>query len=164
MLCKENVSRLIKYVGYGNAAGFLADHGLMAGNNEETAGNYSTDDDESDTEEYERIRDQIDPMTGVYFDVDVSSRNIHRKQCFLVCLPSGNMARKQCFLVCPPLENMARKQCFLVCPPLGNMARKQCFLVCPPSENMARKQCFLVCLPSENMSRKQCFLVYSRVT
>ena len=68
VLCKENVSRLIKYVGYGNAAGFLADHGLMAGNTDETAGNYSTD-EESDTEEYERIKDQIDPMTGVCFNV-----------------------------------------------------------------------------------------------
>lgn len=63
-MCKDNVSRLIKYVGYGNAAGFLADHGLMAGNKDEMAGDYSTDDEESDTEEYERIKDQIDPMTG----------------------------------------------------------------------------------------------------
>ena len=71
VLCKDNVSRLIKYVGYGNAAGFLADHGLMAGNTDETAKNYSTDEEESDTEEYERIKDQIDPMTGacVFFDV-----------------------------------------------------------------------------------------------
>ena len=65
VLCKESVSRLIKYTGYGNAAGFLADHGLMAGKSEdETSGNYSTDDEDSDTEEYERIRDKIDPMTG----------------------------------------------------------------------------------------------------
>ena len=69
VLCKENVSRLIKYAGYGNAAGFLADHGLMAGN-EENAGNYSTD-DESDTEEYEKIKDHIDPMTGSYFNVSL---------------------------------------------------------------------------------------------
>ncbi|CAB3977166.1 synembryn-A-like [Paramuricea clavata] len=74
VLCKDNVSRLIKYVGYGNAAGFLADHGLMAGgNNEETAGNYSTDDEESDTEEYERIKDQIDPMTGAQVDPNVEN-------------------------------------------------------------------------------------------
>ncbi|XP_028410018.1 synembryn-A-like [Dendronephthya gigantea] len=73
VLCKENVSRLIKYVGYGNAAGFLADHGLMAGNNDETAGNYSTDDEESDSEEYEQIKDQIDPMTGAQVDPNVEN-------------------------------------------------------------------------------------------
>ena len=73
VLCKENVSRLIKYAGYGNAAGFLADHGLMAGNNEENAGNYSTDDEESDTEEYEKIKDHIDPMTGRFLDFKEST-------------------------------------------------------------------------------------------
>lgn len=65
VLCKESVSRLVKYTGYGNAAGFLADHGLMAGYKPDQAtGNYSTDDEDSDTEDYERIKDKIDPMTG----------------------------------------------------------------------------------------------------
>merc|ERR1719228_215457 len=31
ILCKENVNRMIKYTGYGNAAGLLAQRGLMMG-------------------------------------------------------------------------------------------------------------------------------------
>lgn len=53
-------------MGYGNAAGFLADHGLMAGNDDDNIGNYSNDDEDSDTEEYMKIKDKIDPMTGSF--------------------------------------------------------------------------------------------------
>lgn len=74
VLCKENVSRLVKYTGYGNAAGFLADHGLMAGSRpDDTTGAYSTDDEDSDTEDYERIKDKIDPMTGAQTDKTIEN-------------------------------------------------------------------------------------------
>ena len=50
VLCKENTSRLIKYTGYGNAAGLLAGRGLLSCINSNS--NYSSDSEESDTEEY----------------------------------------------------------------------------------------------------------------
>ena len=51
-LCKENASRLIKYTGYGNAAGLLMAHGLLTGGRSEGEGDYSSESEESDTEEY----------------------------------------------------------------------------------------------------------------
>ena len=60
-LCKENVGRLVKHTGYGNAAGLLARRGLMCGGR--GAGNYSSD-EESDTEEYKHVRDQVNPISG----------------------------------------------------------------------------------------------------
>ena len=44
------VKRLIKHTGYGNAAGLLAERGLMAGARKRP--NQYSDDDDSDTEEY----------------------------------------------------------------------------------------------------------------
>jgi len=51
ILCKENVARLIKYTGYGNAAGLLARRGLMKQDLMQNSV-YSSDSEESDTEEY----------------------------------------------------------------------------------------------------------------
>ncbi|XP_017578978.1 synembryn-A isoform X3 [Pygocentrus nattereri] len=61
VLCKESVSRFIKYTGYGNAAGLLAARGLMRGGGE--PGLYSEDED-SDTEEYREAKPHINPVTG----------------------------------------------------------------------------------------------------
>ncbi|PIK60443.1 putative synembryn-A [Apostichopus japonicus] len=58
-MCK--IERLIKYTGYGNAAGMLARRGLLLGGR--GSEDYSSDED-SDTEEYQQIRDQINPVTG----------------------------------------------------------------------------------------------------
>nr|XP_046232438.1 synembryn-A isoform X2 [Scatophagus argus] len=66
VLCKENVSRFVKYTGYGNAAGLLATRGLLAGQRCRTSGTdgqYSSDSD-SDTEEYRQVKDRINPVTG----------------------------------------------------------------------------------------------------
>ena len=52
VLCKESTSRLIKYTGYGNAAGLLFAHGLLDGGRGEGAADYSSDSEDSDTEEY----------------------------------------------------------------------------------------------------------------
>ncbi len=46
-----SVSRMVKYTGYGNAAGLLARRGLMLGGKGENAANYS-DEEDTDTEEY----------------------------------------------------------------------------------------------------------------
>ncbi|XP_037570388.1 synembryn-A [Dermacentor silvarum] len=63
VLCKEKVGRLVKYTGYGNAAGLLARRGLLLGG----AGvPYSSDSEDSDTEEYVRNRDHINPVLGCY--------------------------------------------------------------------------------------------------
>ncbi|XP_023660966.1 chaperone Ric-8A-like [Paramormyrops kingsleyae] len=61
VLCKESVSRFIKYTGYGNAAGLLAARGLMQGARD--PGHYSEDED-SDTEEYREAKPHINPVTG----------------------------------------------------------------------------------------------------
>ncbi|KAG6922540.1 RIC8 guanine nucleotide exchange factor A [Chelydra serpentina] len=61
VLCKESVSRFVKYTGYGNAAGLLAARGLMAGGRAE--GEYSEDED-TDTEEYKEAKPNINPVTG----------------------------------------------------------------------------------------------------
>lgn len=65
VLCKEKVGRLIKYTGYGNAAGLLANRGLMLGGRGQQ-GSYSSDSEDSDTEEYARYRDKINPVLGCY--------------------------------------------------------------------------------------------------
>ncbi|XP_055078509.1 synembryn-A isoform X2 [Periophthalmus magnuspinnatus] len=62
VLCKENVSRFIKYTGYGNAAGLLAARGLLRGGRD--SGIYSEDED-SETEEYKEFKARINPITGV---------------------------------------------------------------------------------------------------
>ncbi|KAF1373941.1 hypothetical protein PFLUV_G00244140 [Perca fluviatilis] len=66
VLCKENVSRFVKYTGYGNAAGLLATRGLLGGKGSRIVSSdaqYSSDSD-SDTEEYRQVRDRINPVTG----------------------------------------------------------------------------------------------------
>ncbi|CAH1787407.1 unnamed protein product [Owenia fusiformis] len=62
VLCKENVGRLVKYTGYGNAAGLLASRGLMCGGRGD--GEYSSASDESDTEDYDRLKPKVNPVTG----------------------------------------------------------------------------------------------------
>ena len=67
MLCKENTTRLIRYAGYGNCAGFLASRGLMIPSVTHTDGEYS-EDELSDVED----SNDMDVMTGhfcifVYF-------------------------------------------------------------------------------------------------
>ncbi|KAG7252187.1 hypothetical protein CRUP_033958, partial [Coryphaenoides rupestris] len=62
VLCKESVSRFIKYTGYGNAAGLLAARGLLRGAG--GSGFYSGDED-SETEEYREakaLNNIIQPM------------------------------------------------------------------------------------------------------
>uniref|UniRef100_W5LLM0 Synembryn n=1 Tax=Astyanax mexicanus TaxID=7994 RepID=W5LLM0_ASTMX len=61
VLCKESVDNLLKYTGYGNAAGLLVARGLLAGGRGETE--YSADED-SDTEEYKSAKPFINPITG----------------------------------------------------------------------------------------------------
>ena len=53
------VRRLIKYTGYGNAAGLLAHRGLMMNSPlNRTAGGYSSDSEDSETEEYKQLESE----------------------------------------------------------------------------------------------------------
>ncbi|KAG5832034.1 hypothetical protein ANANG_G00286820 [Anguilla anguilla] len=67
VLCKENVSRFVKYTGYGNAAGLLAraaaGRGGRVGARTPPGPRYSSDSD-SDTEEYREAKGRINPVTG----------------------------------------------------------------------------------------------------
>ncbi|XP_072757592.1 chaperone Ric-8 [Anoplolepis gracilipes] len=64
ILCKENVSRMVKYTGYGNAAGMFAKKGLLGSSQAET--NYSSESEDSETEEYLKFKEQINPVTGCF--------------------------------------------------------------------------------------------------
>ncbi|XP_029638977.1 synembryn-A-like [Octopus sinensis] len=62
-LCKENVDRMIKYTGYGNCAGLLAERGLLMGGRGKMA-SYSSESEDSETEEYSELRPMVNPVTG----------------------------------------------------------------------------------------------------
>lgn len=74
VLCKENVWRMTKYTGYGNAAGMFANRGLLGGGPSGSgsgsgdavsgAADYSSDSEDSDTEEYKRVCHEINPVLG----------------------------------------------------------------------------------------------------
>ena len=49
-------NRLVKHTGYGNAAGLLLAHGLLAGGEDSGQENYSSDSETSDTEEYQKSK------------------------------------------------------------------------------------------------------------
>ncbi|XP_053671883.1 synembryn [Anopheles nili] len=66
VLCKENVGRMIKYTGYGNAAGLFANRGLLGGRTGNGGEQYSSDSEDSDTEEYKQIQHAINPVVGCY--------------------------------------------------------------------------------------------------
>ncbi|XP_015118971.1 synembryn isoform X2 [Diachasma alloeum] len=66
ILCKEN-GRMIKYTGYGNAAGMFANKGLLGAVQRETE--YSSESGGSDTEEYAKYKENINPVTGCYEEV-----------------------------------------------------------------------------------------------
>ncbi|KAL7018619.1 hypothetical protein ACKWTF_010834 [Chironomus riparius] len=66
VLCKENVGRMIKYTGYGNAAGLFAKRGLLGGRSSESQQQYSSDSEDSDTEEYKQLLHGINPVIGCY--------------------------------------------------------------------------------------------------
>ncbi|KAG7305225.1 hypothetical protein JYU34_009264 [Plutella xylostella] len=62
ILCKENVGRMVKYTGFGNSAGHLAQKGLLGG--PQASSQYSSSSEDSDTEEYRAAEPRIDPVVG----------------------------------------------------------------------------------------------------
>lgn len=57
---------MIKYTGYGNAAGLFANRGLLGGRRSEEEALYNSDSEDSDTEEYLQHKHGINPVTGVF--------------------------------------------------------------------------------------------------
>ncbi|KAK6191875.1 hypothetical protein SNE40_003455 [Patella caerulea] len=66
VLCKENVTRMVKYTGYGNCAGLLSQFGLLKTDPAKIMGDYSSDSEDSETEEYTQLKDKVNPVTGCY--------------------------------------------------------------------------------------------------
>lgn len=61
------VGRMIKYTGYGNAAGHFANRGLLGAHKMCSENSqYSSDSEDSDTEEYLAMRHTVNPVTGCY--------------------------------------------------------------------------------------------------
>lgn len=67
MFCIDiSVGRMIKYTGYGNAAGLFANRGILPVP-DQNADCYSSDNsDDSDTDEYKEMRNHINPVVGCY--------------------------------------------------------------------------------------------------
>lgn len=63
--CKKNPSRLIKHFGYGNMAGLFAGAGLMDCRKTQSD-EFSSDSEDSDTEEYKQIKHAVNPVIGCY--------------------------------------------------------------------------------------------------
>ncbi|XP_049825743.1 synembryn [Aethina tumida] len=66
VLCKKNVNRMVKYTGYGNAAGLFAKRGLLGGSKDKGEDEFSSEDADSETEEYAELKHGINPVVGCY--------------------------------------------------------------------------------------------------
>lgn len=51
---------MVKYTGYGNCSGLLAQLGLLKLNETYRKGDYSSDSEDSDTEEYSELKNKYD--------------------------------------------------------------------------------------------------------
>lgn len=66
VICKENVARMAKYAGYGNSMGMFANKGLLGNTKVKPSQEYSSDSEDSDTEEYKQMEGGINPVLGCY--------------------------------------------------------------------------------------------------
>lgn len=57
---------MIKYTGYGNAAGHFANRGLLSPHKRNCENPQFSSDSDSDTEEYLAMRHTVNPVTGCY--------------------------------------------------------------------------------------------------
>ncbi|KRX88095.1 Synembryn-A, partial [Trichinella pseudospiralis] len=67
VLCNENVSRLVKYTGFGNAAGLLVSLGVLTSaqlKNSKTNDSNCSSSTDSETEEYKQAKNFINPVLG----------------------------------------------------------------------------------------------------
>ncbi|CAI2350298.1 unnamed protein product [Caenorhabditis sp. 36 PRJEB53466] len=70
IICKRSTDRFIKYFGFGHAAGHLANLGLLGTINQAKR---DSDSEDSETEEYNSIRDTVNPVTGAVYPADRGS-------------------------------------------------------------------------------------------
>lgn len=63
--CKKNPNRMIKHFGYGNMAGLFANAGILDCRKLDT-NEFSSDSEDSDTEEYKRVKHNVNPVLGSY--------------------------------------------------------------------------------------------------
>uniref|UniRef100_A0A0R3RWG3 Synembryn n=1 Tax=Elaeophora elaphi TaxID=1147741 RepID=A0A0R3RWG3_9BILA len=61
ILCKKSVNRLVKYCGFGHAAGLLANRGILDALNTPKD---QSDSEASETEDYKAVETQVNPVTG----------------------------------------------------------------------------------------------------
>lgn len=61
-----SVNRMVKYTGYGNAAGLFAKRGLLGGSKDKGEDEFSSEDADSETEEYAELKHGINPVVGCY--------------------------------------------------------------------------------------------------
>uniref|UniRef100_A0AC35TQ29 MYND-type domain-containing protein n=1 Tax=Rhabditophanes sp. KR3021 TaxID=114890 RepID=A0AC35TQ29_9BILA len=73
VLCKQSVPRLIKYTGFGNCAGLLANMGLLGSINQEKK---ESDSEDSETEDYQKVVPQVNPVTGYIDDLNQKMKNL----------------------------------------------------------------------------------------
>ncbi|KAL3088295.1 hypothetical protein niasHT_023855 [Heterodera trifolii] len=62
VLCKRSVGRLMKYCGFGHSAGLLANYGFLG--QAMVAQRRPSDSEDSETDEYKRVEEKVDPVTG----------------------------------------------------------------------------------------------------
>ncbi|CAD6197129.1 unnamed protein product [Caenorhabditis auriculariae] len=70
ILCKRSVPRLIKYTGFGHSAGLLANSGLLGQIN---SARQNSDSEDSETEDYNAVRQSVNPVTGTLYAADRGS-------------------------------------------------------------------------------------------
>ncbi|KAL7074263.1 hypothetical protein ACQ4LE_006433 [Meloidogyne hapla] len=61
VLCKRSAGRLVKYTGFGHAAGLLADRGILG---RALAPKHPSDSEDSETEDYKEVENEVNPVTG----------------------------------------------------------------------------------------------------
>ncbi|EFO93250.1 hypothetical protein CRE_26910, partial [Caenorhabditis remanei] len=65
-----SVNRMIKYVGFGHSAGHLANLGLLGQINQPK---HASDSEDSETEDYNKVKDCVNPVTGAMYPPDHGS-------------------------------------------------------------------------------------------
>ncbi|KAF1758939.1 hypothetical protein GCK72_015399 [Caenorhabditis remanei] len=70
IICKRSVNRMIKYVGFGHSAGHLANLGLLGQINQPK---HASDSEDSETEDYNKVKDCVNPVTGAMYPPDHGS-------------------------------------------------------------------------------------------
>ena len=89
LIHSNTVTKLVKYTGYGNAAGMLARRGLLAGGRGNT--DYSSDEDDSDTDDYLEVRNKwVEEIYTLSLSPETPSSPLPLKMGYIVFGGHGN--------------------------------------------------------------------------